>query len=318
MNLKDKLSMMTAGLELLIVWKKKNKIHFIDLWWFWSRNKSMKLLFKEALEKSKKENIPPILINTWDRPFNKYFKYNIFSFSTTNWFYDKIIPDFIYDSWKEVKIPSYNQVVEEMVNAWKNKALIDKIWWIWNFNTSPSRLILADLGEKYPQYLDVKNSSQKGVKWMTMEDLVQTYWYLIDVEWAGYSWRLKLLFFSWRPIFVQERKWKDFALLMAEPNKHYIPVKNDFSDLIEKIIELKSNPQLSKEFWKNAKEFAENVLSREAAINYIKEITEKENKDKFNCIKIVVLVMIRFSQKVWNGIKLFLFNKVKKWKKTQK
>ena len=310
MNLKYTIKLIQSGFELLIVWKEKGKVKFINLWWFSSRNKSMEILLKEALETLDKNNLPFTLINTWDRPINKYFKANVLSFSTANWFYDKIIPDFIYESRKECKIPSYNQIVNEISNAWKEEWQIDKIWWIWSFNSHPSRKVLAELGEKYPEDLDIKDSTQKGTKRMTMEELVQTYKYLIDVEWAGYSWRLKLLFFSWRPVFVQERLRKDFALLKAEPNKHYIPIKNDFSDLIEKIKELKSNKKFWEEIWKNGKIFAMENLSKDSAIIYIQETFKNIEEDPLSILKFFILASIKIFKRLWNWIKLFLLKKL--------
>ena len=310
MKLRDWVRMIGYGLEFLIVWKKNGKVKFLNLWWFWRRNESRIILCKEVLEKSEKQNIPVVLINTGDKPLNRYFASNIFSFSSADWYYDKIIPDFIYDSWQECGIPSFEQVSEEIMNAWKINPLVDKIWWIWNYNTHPSRKVLADIWREYPESLDVYNSSQKGVKWMSLEELVKTYWYLIDVEGNGYSWRLKLLLFSWRPVFVQERLWKDFALLRAKPNKHYVPVKNDFSDLIEKFREVKGNKALYEWLCKNSKKFAEDNLSKDAALLYLRDMFENLEDDSFIIIKIIILSVIKFSKRFYNGLRLFLFKKI--------
>lgn len=294
----------TSFMELLIVWRKHGKIHFFDFWGFENRNESVKKMIKESLLDKENFDFRPVIINTWDRPINKHFDVNLFSFSTANWYNDKIFPDFLYDSWEAAKIPDFDIITKELIECWRKKPKVDKIWWIGNFKTSPSRRVLANLWKKYPQYLDIKDSSEKWVKWMTLHELVETYWYLIDVEWNWWSARLKLLFFSWRPVFIQERKRKDFPLSLLVPYKHYIPIKNDFSDLIEKI-EKYFDSDLVHEIWKNWQNFAIKELNKEKAYEYIYNefVNISTQKISFNNCKIILLVFIVLTRKIYWKIK---------------
>lgn len=301
MKLKDIIS-------LLIIRKSRWKLHSLCLWWWTDRKRLMIKILREALQDIKE--ISPVIINPWDRPINKYIKINVFSYSTEKWYYDKIIPDWTYDSWIECGIPEFNKITKEIEKAWYEQPLLNKIWWIWNFKTSPSRLVLAKLWEDYPQYLDIKDSN--NTKYMTLPDLVKIYSCLIDVEWYWFSWRLKYLFFSWRPIFVQERTLEEYALIWATPNVDYIPVKHDFSDLIEKFEQL-TFKDLEK-IWQNGKSFAIKNLSKEKAYEYIhKEFLDlKEQKIRFNKCKIILFIlMILVSRSYWKvkGLMYFLIRK---------
>lgn len=295
-------------LWLLIVRKKKWNLKFISLWWWTSRKRLMIKILDESLKNVKE--FAPVIINTSDRPINRYMRINVFSFSTMAWYYDKIIPDWTYDSWIECKIPQFNKITEEIEKAWHTQPLLNKIWWIWNINTSPTRTILLKLWDEYPEYLDIKDSN--NTKYMSLPDLVRTYGYLIDVEWYGFSWRLKYLFFSWRPVFVQERLLEEYALIWAVPNIHYIPVKNDFSDLIWKFEKI--TPKNFEKIWQNGKIFATKNLSKEKAYEYIyKEfINIKKQKIKFNNCKIILFVLIILSKHLYwkiRGIINFLIKK---------
>lgn len=286
----------TSFLELLIVWKKSWKLHFFDFWGFENRNESVKKILKESLSDTKIPDFKPVIINTWDRPFNKCFNVNVFSFCTADWYKDKILPDFLYDSWEAAKIPDFDVITEELIWAWEKKPKINKIWRIWNCETSPSRKVLENLWKHYPKYLDIRNSAQKWTKWMSLHELVETYWYLLDVEWRWWSARLKLLLFSWRPVFVQERKWKDHVISLLEPYKHYIPVKNDFSDFIEKI-EKYFDSDLAFEIWKNWQKFSMEELNKDKAYHYIYSEFLNLKKINYNNIKIFIVILIRIVKK---------------------
>ncbi len=291
-------------ISLLIIRKNKWKLRFLCLWWWTDRKKSMIKILKESLQDIK--NFSPVVINPWDRPINKYIRLNVFSYSTGEWYYDKIIPDWTYDAWIECGIPEFNKITKEIENAWYEKPLVNKIGWIWNFKTSPSRLVLAKLWDDYPQYLDIKDSN--NTQYITLPDLVKTYSCLIDVEWYWFSWRLKYLFFSWRPVFVQERTLKEYALIWAIPNVDYIPVKNDFSNLIEKFEQL--DPKEVEKIWQNWKNFAIKNLNKEMAYEYIHNefLDLKKTKIKFNNCKIILFIFIILINRLyWKMVGLVYF-----------
>jgi len=63
---------------------------------------------------------------------------------------------------------------------------------------------------------------------------------------------------------MQDRFYKTFIEIDLKPFEHYIPVKYDFSDLIEKIQWAENHPQESQIINKNMFEFASKNLSVQA------------------------------------------------------
>jgi hypothetical protein len=95
---------------------------------------------------------------------------------------------------------------------------------------------------------------------------------LIDVEGRGYSGRTKMLAHAPSLLFIQDRQLWDWGGSLLKPDEHYIPVKNDFSDLREKIEHAKSRPIEVADMVKACQNFAAKNLTREAAIRHVMKI----------------------------------------------
>jgi hypothetical protein len=131
-----------------------------------------------------------------------------------------------------------------------------------------SRVILCKLSQQYPHLIDAKFtffaqggelvSSLKSFqsKQMPFEWLIQyKYQLFIDGNVSPYSasgWKffINSLIFKPDSIFIQ---WYFGGL---KPYEHYVPVKNDLADLIEKIIWARSNDAEACRMAKNVREFA--------------------------------------------------------------
>lgn len=67
--------------------------------------------------------------------------------------------------------------------------------------------------------------------------------FAIDARGYGWTDRLKILFVIGRPTFINERPYIEFWMRYGlKAGKHYISVKEDFSDLLEKKKELDFSP----------------------------------------------------------------------------
>lgn len=138
----------------------------------------------------------------------------------------------------------------------------NRIFWI-GANTHPSRANLVELSKKNPKIIDAQmmewkyqdNTLIPQNKYVSLQDHIQ-YKYLIDCPGVGYSARLKWLIATGRPTFVVERDIVEPWFRYAEPFEHYVPVKSDLSDLIEKFQYLEDNPDIYEKISINAKEFA--------------------------------------------------------------
>ena len=101
-------------------------------------------------------------------------------------------------------------------------------------------------------------------KYISIPDLVETYSILLDIEGCGYSGRLKHLLWSHRPVLLVDRIHREFFFKYLKPWVHYIPVKNDLSDLIEKTKWVIENYLDALIIAENAYRFSQQYLTREA------------------------------------------------------
>jgi hypothetical protein len=241
---------------------------------FESRNEASMILFLEAFSLIKSEIKKNFTIEfyTGDYPLvNK----RCFSFSKSS---DDcnvtLIPNFDFAFWKEAGILDYQNLIDKILVKSNLEFEIPKLFWIGNLNTNNSRKLFLEKFKDFdfiecihfdPAELDSKN------KYVSLEDHC-TYKYLIDLQGNGYSGRIKYLLFTGRPLFIQERKFKTFYHELLVPFEHFIPVKEDFSDLIEKIKWLEENPDLASKIGANAKSFAINNLQKENVIKYYSKV----------------------------------------------
>lgn len=201
------------------------------------------------------------------------------------------IPDFTFWDWPDVGIDDYPSLTAAMVEAGKAPPQDDRLFWIGNPKMHENRQRLVDIAADDPRMLAT------GITWVkadrpenhTAGTLMGTrdanyvslpdhcrHKYLIDVEGYGYSARLKILLFSGRPVFIQERPWREFFHDWLEPFVHFIPVRRDLSDLSAQIEWAEGHPEECREIAANAQAFAQRHLTREAAIAYLREVIDRE------------------------------------------
>lgn len=217
-----------------------------------------------------------IALNCEDFPDGKYKnKRTIFAYTKKNTDEETVLmPDFCFLNWKESGMADYEQCWKTMVEESKKEPEHNTLFWIGNTKTHPTRGTLCELSEKDERIeaygMDWTYSNNKAIptKYISLTDHTQ-YKYLIDVQGRGYSGRTKMLMFTGRPLFIAERQWDEFWTKDVVPFVHYIPVKEDLSDLIEKLDWAENNPEECKKISKNAQEFAMSNLRREDAIDYL-------------------------------------------------
>jgi hypothetical protein len=186
--------------------------------------------------------------------------------------YTKLIPDFNFHAWPQVGIDDYETFVKEIDDAGLNNYEINKVGWIGNINTSIVRKKVGEIANKYPNYFDFismnwKRSDQTKLnsdKYISTPNLVKKYSILIDIEGNGYSGRLKHLLWSHRPVLFVDRPYKEYFLIHLKEWIHYIPVKRDLSDLIEKTEWCLNNYDKALVIAENAYQFSKTYLTRNA------------------------------------------------------
>ncbi len=167
---------------------------------------------------------------------------------------------------------------------------INKVGWIGNINTNYRRKTLCEIAKQNPNLFDIfdcqwffnPNSIQlNSSKYISTPDLVKTYSILIDIEGNGYSGRLKHLLWSHRPVLLVDRPHKEFFFEHLKEWVHYIPVKRDLSDLIEKTQWCMDHYEEALKIADNAYQFSKVYLTREACYkqwNFIIETSRKLEK----------------------------------------
>lgn len=195
-----------------------------------------------------------------------------------------LIPDFCFWNWKESGMNDYEEMCNEMLKASQKQPVYNKLFWIGNVATHPSRSKLCEIAqsdnriEAYGMNWVDENGKIGPTKFVSLIDHTK-YKYLIDIQGRGYSGRVKMLMFSGRPLFIADRRWKEYWTDDLVPFVHYIPVKEDLSDLKSQLDWAENNPEKASEIAQNAQNYASHNLRRKNAIeHYAKSILDYANK----------------------------------------
>lgn len=121
---------------------------------------------------------------------------------------------------------------------------------------------LFDIFDMY--WINSGNIRLNSNKYISTPELVKKYSILIDIEGNGYSGRVKHLLWSHRPLLLVDRPHKEFFFEFLKEWEHYIPVKRDLSDLIEKTKWCLENYDKALIIAENAFQFSKLYLTRDA------------------------------------------------------
>lgn len=169
------------------------------------------------------------------------------------------------------------------INNNNNNYKYNKVGWYGNINvtnrTNNIRKKLLNIGSNNKDLLDffhVDSITKKNFK--SIIDIMKDYSILLDIEGGGYSARLKYLLFSNKPLILVDRPYKEFYFKNLQEYVHYIPVKRDLSDLIDKTKWILNNYTESLNIANNALEYAKIYLSEEYVYKHIFNIIHNLNK----------------------------------------
>lgn len=267
-------------MQILFVKQHDNHLHFFHSPYIYeSRGIAVEKIVRDTINKYSIKSNFSFYVNTDDAPvtgcpFRTYF------FSSTNYDFDNCFPCFLFDSWPEVGISNYTETIENFHNS---TPASNKVGWIGspmsaprqafcrNFgNTVFSEAIINEWNRNHPNAL-----YNNCPTYLTIQQQIDRWKYLIDFEGAGYSARTKLLLSSPRPIFIVDRKYKEFWYKNLVPWKHYIPVKRDLSDLQENYSKIESDISLQEYISEEQKIFAKEFLSYDSALEQTAQIITK-------------------------------------------
>lgn len=196
--------------------------------------------------------------------------------------YSKCFPSWIYDSWIEIGVEDTTSHVSSFINS---QPLINKIGWIGNIKMHENRKIFFEKF-KHTSFTEAGiNFWNSNTKPMSLQEQIDRWKYLIDLNANGYSGRLIFLLSSPRIVFIVDTKYKEWYWEFLEPWKHYIPIKYDFSDLKENFDKIESDKQLQEYIHYNQQQFAKKYLIKEVALKKIANILiTNSTNDIFNMV----------------------------------
>lgn len=148
----------------------------------------------------------------------------------------------------------------------------NRVFWRGSLFTNLSRSCLFELGKKYPQYFVIEDMSTMIRNPLPTMKKQAAYKYLIDTRGNAWSSRLQILLKLGRVVFIVDRPYRDWYFDRLQPMKHYMPVKEDLSDLIEKYCYMEQHPEIYNEIVANLKIFVEENLIPRRIVFETKEL----------------------------------------------
>lgn len=128
--------------------------------------------------------------------------------------------------------------------------------------------------KKYLCEIDIKEMNSKGITLVSRlsPNEQSKYKYIINIDGHVNAFRLSRELSTCSCILLVESEYRLWYSHLLQPWKHYIPIKRDLSDLIEKIKWCKSNDDKCKTIGQNALSFYKNVLSKSSMYDYLKRL----------------------------------------------
>lgn len=194
--------------------------------------------------------------------------------------FNRTVPDFTFHNWSGTLNRDYDEVIQAVSNAGLEPFTVNKVVWVGKYSNN-ARLTLMEIANQNPDmfdctFMDWGQDCMTPSKFIPMEDQVRTHSIVIDVEGYGYSARVKYLLWSRRPLLLVDREHKEFYYKWLVPWEHYIPVKHDMSDLVEKTRWCLDNYDQAKQIAENAYKFSTKYLTRAACYRRWNEIFQPQ------------------------------------------
>ena len=166
-----------------------------------------------------------------------------------------LLPDYIFNAWPEVGQYEFDANNEYVARVGETPPARNKCGWAGS-RTHEQRRIMLDIMAQHPETFetfipgDVTNDASR----MSFRDQILQWSCLVDVRGNGYSGRIPTLFHTGRAVLFVERVVRSWAGNMLntsdnhrsfapfQPFVHFVPVKADMSDLVEKATWLTTHP----------------------------------------------------------------------------
>ncbi len=268
-----------AGRDMVVLFKdRRGDLCGLDLGGPETRHRSLLRLVEMADAEIGLPTFGPLLLHTRDQPVGTHERpWRAYSFCSSTTHLDVPVPDFVFGGWPEVGIHDYDETCRAVAAAGAAPAELPVAGWVGSLATHPIRAELHRIGSEHPAQLDVQqvewgqrnaDGAQLGTvtgTHLSLADQAARWGALLDVEGAGYSGRLKLLLHAGRPVLVQDRPWHEWWQEAFRPMEHYIPVRRDLGDLVERARWVQEHPCEAAAVGAAGQAVAKRLLSRASA-----------------------------------------------------
>ena len=203
-----------------------------------------------------------------------------FAFCTAYSYKNEIIPIPDYRTWfDDAKYP-FPETFNRLKDLSKKSYIDNRAFFIGTLASNPIREMLAYMSKNgdyrlcvYGRDLYRNEEGNDGInKFIPMTEFYR-YKYLIDVPGRSWADRTKLLLQMGRVVLYIDRPYYEWYFQELEPMRHYVPVKQDLSDLDEKIDYLEEHPEVYNYIASEARRKCDELLSSGSVLQYLKSIT---------------------------------------------
>lgn len=267
-------------MQILYIEQNFNRLNFVHSPLIYeSRGISVEKIIRDSVFKNSIKNNFAFYVNTDDAPLSGCPTPTYF-FSTTNNDFDNCFPCFLFDSWPEIGIENYTNTISNFITT---KPLSNKVGWIGSPMSMPRQIFCNRFNNTYFTEAIINNWNRNNPKalfskcptYLTLQEQINKWKYLIDFEGAGWSARTKILLNSPRIIFIVDRPYKEFWYKDLVPWKHYVPIKRDLSDLEKNYDKIESDIFLQNYISEEQKKFSKKFLSYNSALEQATKIITK-------------------------------------------
>ena len=239
---------------------------------FEERNESVEFLIRSALDEFGATDLGWTFICTDDVPYNSTSRVSYRTCSVSLGDADYGMPDFLFHRWQAVGISDFFSAAHSLHALSLVPAELNKVGWR-GAATHPNRdLLVSFVGDYFDlSYVQHADYPANGVspKFISLEESIRRWSWLVDVEGRGYSARVKLLLASGRPLVLVDRPYIEWYVPEFTAGTHYIRASRDLNDFREKVEWLAMHPDAAQTIGKNAAELSKELFSKKAVLSQV-------------------------------------------------
>jgi hypothetical protein len=157
---------------------------------------------------------------------------------------EDLFPDFSFGNWSDMGLEDFDEFSREIRENNSLERIEDqRLFWAGSMSTNPNRRVYMGLCATNPEKLH-----GVAMSWTPVDGGSRTeprsfvswkehcgYKYLIEIAGHSYGTRTKFIPLCNRPMFVNERRHYTWSCVEALKHNLHIPVREDMSDLVEKV-----------------------------------------------------------------------------------